>query len=113
MDIEDFSQQLLVPAMQAFANKVDALLLGLKAEVPATDTVQNDVIDARAYLTKNAAPLADRRFVYGSDTETKLPIASLPLAKAAVWSISIWYISRSCSKDKPVLAVTSSIIAPF
>ena len=76
MDIEDFSQQLLVPAMQAFANKVDALLLGLKADVtnkvPATDNVQNDVIDARAYLTKSAAPLADRRFVYDSDTETKL-----------------------------------------
>lgn len=76
MEIEDFSKQLLVPAMQAFANKVDALLLGLKADVtnnvPATDDVQNDVIDARAYLTKNAAPLADRRFVYGSDIETKL-----------------------------------------
>lgn len=76
MDIEDFSKQLLVPAMQAFADKVDQYLLGLKADitnnVPATDVVQNDVIDARAYLTKAAAPLTERRFVYGSDTETKL-----------------------------------------
>lgn len=76
MDIEDFSKQLLIPAMQAFADKVDQYLLGLKADitnkVPATDVVQNDVIDARAYLTKAAAPLADRRFVYGTDTETKL-----------------------------------------
>lgn len=76
MDIEDFSKQLLVPAMQAFADKVDRLLLALKADinqsVPATESVQNDVIDARAYLTKAAAPLADRRFVYGSDVETKL-----------------------------------------
>lgn len=76
MDIEDFSKQLLIPAMQAFADKVDQYLLGLKADiankVPATDVVQDDVIDARAYLTKAAAPLADRRFVYGTDTETKL-----------------------------------------
>lgn len=76
MDIEDFSRQLLVPAMQAFADKVDQYLLGLKADitnkVPATDAVQNDVIDARAYLTKAAAPLTERRFVYGTDTETKL-----------------------------------------
>ena len=76
MDIEDFSKQLLIPAMQAFADKVDKYLLGLKADinnkVPATDVAQNDVIDARAYLTKAAAPLGDRRFVYGSDMETKL-----------------------------------------
>lgn len=76
MDIEEFSKQLLVPAMQAFADKVDQLLLGLKTDitqkVPATEVVQNDVVDARAYLTKSAAPLADRRFVYGSDIETKL-----------------------------------------
>lgn len=76
MDIKDFSAQLLVPAMQAFANKVDQYLLGLKADVeqsvPATASVQDDVVDARAYLTKSAAPLADRRFVYGSDVETKL-----------------------------------------
>lgn len=76
MSIEDFSAQLLVPAMQAFADKIDQYLLGLKSDitnsVPATETVQDDVVDARAYLTKAAAPLADRRFVYGSDLETKL-----------------------------------------
>lgn len=76
MDIEDFSAQLLVPAMQAFADKVDQYLLGLKSEitnvVAATGSVQNDVVDARAYLTKAAAPLTDRRFVYGTDIETKL-----------------------------------------
>lgn len=76
MDIKEFSAQLLVPAMQAFADKVDKYLLGLKDDVdnsvPATDVAQDDVVDARAYLTKAAAPLADRRFVYGSDMETKL-----------------------------------------
>lgn len=76
MDIEDFSKQLLVPAMQAFADKVDKYLLALKSDitnkVPATDVVKNDVIDARAYLTKAAAPLTERRFVYDTATETKL-----------------------------------------
>ena len=76
MDIEDFSKQLLVPAMQAFADKVDQYLLGLKEDVtnvvPATSAVKDDVIDARAYLTKAGAPLTDRRFVYDTDTETKL-----------------------------------------
>ena len=76
MDIEDFSKQLLVPAMQAFADKVDQYLLGLKADVTATvsatDAVQDDVVDARSKLTKAAAPLTDRRFVYGTDMEAKL-----------------------------------------
>lgn len=76
MDIDDFSAQLLVPAMQAFIDKVDQYLLGLKADitqkVPATESIQNDVVDARSFLTKAAAPLNDRRFVYGTDTEAKL-----------------------------------------
>ena len=76
MDIKDFSAQLLVPAMQAFADKVDQYLLGLKADVTATvsatDAVQDDVVDARSKLTKAAAPLTDRRFVYGTDMEAKL-----------------------------------------
>lgn len=76
LDIEDFSAQLLVPAMQAFANKIDEYLLGLKADVTnavtATDNAQSDVVEARKFLTKSAAPLADRRFVYNSDTEAKL-----------------------------------------
>ena len=76
MDIEDFSKQLLVPAMQAFQDKIDSYLLALEADitnrVPATGVMQNDVVDARKYLTKAAAPLTERRFVYGSDTEAAL-----------------------------------------
>lgn len=76
MDIEDFSRQLLVPAMQAFQDKIDGYLLGLQADitnrVPATNVVQNDIVDARTYLTKAAAPLTERRFVYNSDTEATL-----------------------------------------
>lgn len=76
MDINDFSAQLLVPAMQAFADKIDAYLLGLSAdvtnEVTASGVAQDDVVDARAFLTKAAAPLTERRFVYGSDMEAEL-----------------------------------------
>lgn len=76
MDIEDFSSQFLVPAMQAFQDKIDAYLLALQADVtarvPATTTLQNDIIEARKYLMQNAAPLPDRRFVYGTGTEADL-----------------------------------------
>lgn len=76
MDIEDFSAQLLVPAMQAFLNKIDGYILGLETDVtnrvPATGVIQNDIVDARKYLTKNGAPLTERSFVYNSDTEADL-----------------------------------------
>ena len=79
MNIEDFSKQLLVPAMQAFADKVDAYLLGLADDVtnsvtynPGTDSIKDKVVDARKYLTTNAAPLTDRRFVYSGDIEADL-----------------------------------------
>lgn len=76
MDIASFSEQLLVPAMQAFQDKIDSYLLGLQSDitnrVPASGVIQNDIVDARKYLTANAAPLTERRFVYGSDTEADL-----------------------------------------
>ena len=76
MVIEDFSRQLLVPAMQAFLDKIDSYLLALQSDitnrVPATDVIQNDIVDARKFLTKAAAPLTERRFVYSSDTEATL-----------------------------------------
>ena len=78
MDIADFSAQFLVPAMQAFADKVDKYLIGLEAG--ATHRVPHasgaiapaDVIAARKLLSENAAPLADRRFVVGTTAEADL-----------------------------------------
>ena len=78
MDIEDFSSQLLVPAMQAFADKIDKYLIGLEAS--ATNRVSHasgvispaDLIEARKLLSKNAAPLMDRRFVVGTTAEADL-----------------------------------------
>ena len=78
MDIEEFSRQLLVPAMQAFADKVDKYLLALESQVtgrvtPAGDAITPaDIIAARKMLTKNAAPQADRHLVVGSDAEADL-----------------------------------------
>ena len=78
MDIADFSNQLLVPAMQAFADKVDKYLLALEAEatnrVPHADGAfaPADLIAARKHLTQNAAPLSDRRFVVGATAEADL-----------------------------------------
>ena len=78
MDIADFSKQLLVPAMQAFADKVDKLLIALEKDAtarhPHADGViaPADLIAARKFLTENAAPLADRRFVVGATAEADL-----------------------------------------
>jgi hypothetical protein len=76
MDIEDFSKQLLIPAMQAFLNKIDGYLLtlakGVTNSVTATEDARNDIVDARTFLTKAAAPLTDRNLVVGSDMEADL-----------------------------------------
>ena len=51
-------------------------LLGLQSEVtnrvPHTASARDDIVDARKFLTKAAAPLTERRYVYGSDTESEL-----------------------------------------
>lgn len=77
LDIKDFSEQLLVPAMQAFSNKIDEYILNLAGtdvtnKVTSTGDAKNDVIEARKFLTEAAAPLTERRFVYGSDIEADL-----------------------------------------
>ena len=87
LDIKDFSQQLLVPAMQAFADKIDSYLLGLASSITnevsyisGTDNIRTKLVDARKYLTAAAAPMTDRRFVYGSDIEADLLKTDLFLA---------------------------------
>jgi len=80
MDIADFSKQLLVPAMQAFRDKIDNYLIKAAADAveqnvsytSGTDNIRNKVVDARKYLTDAAAPLENRYFVYGSGIEADL-----------------------------------------
>ena len=87
LDINDFSEQLLVPAMQAFADKIDKAILGLESSVTNRVNASNsksDVIAARKYLTTAAAPLADRRYVYNSDVEADLLSTDLFVNAGAV-----------------------------
>lgn len=77
LDIADFSQQFLVPAMQAFADKVDTYLIGLEKDVTSRHDVSEavtlaDILATRKFLTDHAAPLTDRRFVYDSAVEVDL-----------------------------------------
>ena len=70
MDIASFSSQLLQPAMQSFAQKIDLYLLGLYKDIPAVSgkagiTPNNitAITDARQVLNENKVPLANRRLV--------------------------------------------------
>lgn len=91
LSIEDFSAQILTPAMQAFADKIDGYIIALadaistnKVTAAGEDVTVADVIDARAFLTKNAAPLTDRRFVYNTDVESALLKTDLFVNASAV-----------------------------
>lgn len=83
LDIDEFSRQLLVPAMQAFADKVDKYLLALEKDVTSVVTHADgvikpeDIIKARKLLGDNAAPLADRRLVVGTAAEADLLTSEL------------------------------------
>lgn len=78
MDIGDFSEQLLIPAMRAFADKVDSYLIGLEKDITnrvnhsSGEIAPADIIAARKFLTESAAPLSDRRLVCGSQAEADL-----------------------------------------
>jgi hypothetical protein len=79
LDIDDFSQQLLIPAMQAFADKIDKYLLGLASGVTnsvsytiGSGTARDTIVDARKFLTDNAVPLTNRNFVFGGNMEADL-----------------------------------------
>ena len=76
LDIKDFSKQLLVPAMQAFNDKIDTLLLSLYKDVTAVagdpaalPTAIDPIVDAGALLNTAKAPLGDRRLVLDPLTE--------------------------------------------
>lgn len=77
LSIQDFSEQLLIPAMRAFQDKIDGYLIDLGAAIEnnvqeASNVKPADMVAARKVLTKNAVPLSERRFVYTSDTEADL-----------------------------------------
>lgn len=70
MDIADFSTQLLQPAMQSFAQKIDLYLLGLYSDVPSssgtagtTPSAIAAITNVRQVLNEHLAPLTNRRLV--------------------------------------------------
>lgn len=78
MDIRDFSEQLLIPAMQGFANKIDQYLLGLYNEIPfnfgtagSTPSEISDITGARKVLNDNKVPFANRNLVVDTAAEDK------------------------------------------
>lgn len=79
MDIADFSTQLLQPAMQSFAQKIDLYLLGLYRDIPyafgtagTTPATIADITGARQILSENLVPLAGRRLVIDPNAENAL-----------------------------------------
>ena len=78
LDIASFSEQLLNPAMQAFADKVDKYIIALEADItnrvshPEGVFAPADIIAARKYLTDNAVPTTERRLVIGSQADADL-----------------------------------------
>jgi hypothetical protein len=79
LDIVDFSEQLLVPAMQAFADKIDKYIIALEKDVK-TNRVSHetgpitpaDIIAARKMLGDSATPLSGRKLVIGTAAEADL-----------------------------------------
>lgn len=91
MNIVDFSAQFLVPAMQAFADKIDGYLLALEKDVTdnRVDHTKGtiavaDIIAARKFLVDAKAPSTERRFVYGSQAEADLLNTDLFVNASAV-----------------------------
>lgn len=78
MNISDFSAQLLVPAMMAFRDKIDAELI--KIAEGATHKVTHaegliapaDIISVRKLLNDGATPLSMRSLVVGTQAEADL-----------------------------------------
>ncbi len=78
LDIANFSTQLLQPAMQSFAQKIDLYLLGLYTDVPdttgtagSTPAAISDITNARQVLAENLVPLPMRRLVIDPSAENK------------------------------------------
>jgi hypothetical protein len=75
-NIVAFSEQVIRPAMQAHAQKIDDLLAGLYIDVPYAVAVSStanvaDLANARKKLNQNKVPMEDRRGVLEPITEAK------------------------------------------
>lgn len=79
LSVEDFSAQFIAPAMEAHAQNIDAMLLGLYTDVYTTygtagqtaGTV-TDITSVRQLLQTAKVPLTDRQFVVGPAMDAKI-----------------------------------------
>ncbi|MGN7942855.1 P22 phage major capsid protein family protein [Metabacillus sp. 22489] len=76
LDISEFSEQFVQPAMRAIAQKVDEKIAKLYKDIPfyygiagQTPATPNVIPQVRAILNKNKVPLANRNLVLNPDTE--------------------------------------------
>lgn len=79
LNVTDFREQLLVPAMQAHAQNVDAILCGLYKDIytnygtaGTTPGTVVDVTSVRQKMQEAKVPVFDRRFVVGPAADAKL-----------------------------------------
>ncbi|MEK3851211.1 P22 phage major capsid protein family protein [Paenibacillus sp. FSL R7-0340] len=81
LNVEDFNQQILGPAVLAIAEKVNRDLLGLYVDVPyhvgaagSVPSTLQSFADARSALNSRKVPLATRRAVWNPDADAQLSI---------------------------------------
>lgn len=78
LDIADFSEQLIKPAMLAFNDKIDADLIALHSKITNTVDMTGDVfapvdlIKARKHIVNAGAPTTNRYAVIGTEAEADL-----------------------------------------
>lgn len=78
LEIDDFSQRFIVPAMQSFGQKIDEYLVSLYSDIINTAGAEvvtigiPHIIAARKALNENGVSLADRSFVVDPSTEADL-----------------------------------------
>jgi len=79
LSVDDFSAQFIAPAMEAHAQNIDQLLLGLYADVyesygtaGTTPGTVADITGARQVLNSHNVPMMDRRFVVGPAADAKI-----------------------------------------
>ena len=83
LDIDDFRERKLVPAMSVLAASMEASALGMRTDVynivdsdgAAIDF--RDITDARAKLNKNLAPKDDNRYLLLTDDHTAVVVDAL------------------------------------
>lgn len=79
LELQDFSEQVLTPAMSAFAQKIDEYLAGLYVDIPyyagaagTTPATAADIANCGKVLNVNKAPMPNRYLVIDPEAQAKL-----------------------------------------